>query len=181
MTGFLEKMAWKDTSGIYTGTNLPHCHHLRIEKTRRCGLQIIWPYKQWQPLYDDIRKSVYPRVEFVQGIPLDIEQDSFINPSTQNIVIFDDLMSTASKDSRINELLVFTEGSHHRNLSVIAINQNLYYNKDPTQRRNCHYLVLFNNSIDKQQVMPWLDRCIRKILNSWWRILKKPHLSLTDT
>ena len=60
-------------------------------------------------------------------------------------------MSTASKDSRVNEL--FTEGSHHRNLSVIAINQNLYYNKDPTQRRNCHYLVLFNNPIDKQQVM----------------------------
>ncbi|XP_069122470.1 uncharacterized protein [Argopecten irradians] len=60
-------------------------------------------------------------------------------------------MSTASKDPRINEL--FTEGSHHRNLSVLAINQNLYYNKDPTQRRNCHYLVLFNNPIDKQQVM----------------------------
>ena len=62
-----------------------------------------------------------------------------------------DLMSTSSKDLRINEL--FTEGSHHRNLSVIAINQNLYYNKDPTQRRNCHYVILFNNPIDKQQIM----------------------------
>ena len=60
-------------------------------------------------------------------------------------------MSTAAKDSRINEL--FTEGSHHRNLSVIAINQNLYFNKDPTQRRNCHYLVMFNNPIDQQQIM----------------------------
>ena len=58
---------------------------------------------------------------------------------------------TSSKDPRINEL--FTEGSHHRNLSVIAINQNLYYNKDPTQRRNCHYVILFNNPIDQQQVM----------------------------
>ena len=60
-------------------------------------------------------------------------------------------MSTAAKDSRVNEL--FTEGSHHRNLSVIAINQNLYFNKDPTQRRNCHYLVMFNNPVDQQQVM----------------------------
>ena len=60
-------------------------------------------------------------------------------------------MSTSSKDPQINEL--FTEGSHHRNLSVIAINQNLYYNKDPTQRRNCHYVILFNNPIDQQQVM----------------------------
>lgn len=35
----------------------------------------------------------------------------------------------------------------------MAINQNLYYNKDPTQRRNCHYLVMFNNPVDKQKVM----------------------------
>ena len=67
------------------------------------------------------------------------------------MIILDDLMSIASKDPRINDL--FTEGSHHRNLSVILLNQNLYFGKDPTQRRNCHYLVLFNNPIDKQQVM----------------------------
>ena len=60
-------------------------------------------------------------------------------------------MSFSAKDHRINEL--FTEGSHHRNMSVIAINQNLFYNKDPTQRRNRHYLVLFNNPVDQQQVI----------------------------
>lgn len=113
--------------------------------------RILWLYKRWQPLYDVIKTNVYPPVEFIQGIPLDLEQDSFIHPRTRNLVISDDLMSTAAKDSRINEL--FTEGSHHRSLSVIAINQNMYYNKDPTQRRNCHYLVIFNNSVDRQQVM----------------------------
>lgn len=113
--------------------------------------RILWLYKRWQPLYDVIKSTVYPSVEFIQGIPLDLDQDSFIHPRTRNLVILDDLMSTTSKDSRINEL--FTEGSHHRNLSVIAINQNLYYNKDPTQRRNCHYMVLFDNPVDKQQIM----------------------------
>ena len=102
-------------------------------------------------MYDVIQETVYPKVEFIQGIPLDLDQDSFINPSARNLVILDDLMSTTAKDSRVNEL--FTEGSHHRNLSVIAINQNLYFNKDPTQRRNCHYLVMFNNPVDQQQVM----------------------------
>ena len=63
------------------------------------------------------------------------------------MVILDDLMYTAAKDSRVNEL--FTEGGHHRNLSAIAINQNLYFNKDPTQRRNCHYPVMFNNLVDQ--------------------------------
>lgn len=113
--------------------------------------RILWLYKRWRPLYDVIKSTVYPSVEFMQGIPLDLDQDSFIHPRTRNLVILDDLMSTASKDSRINEL--FTEGSHHRNLSVIAINQNLYNNKDPTQRRNCQYMVLFNNPVDKQQIM----------------------------
>ena len=44
------------------------------------------------------------------------------------------------KDGRITEL--FTECSHHRNLSI---NQNLYFSKDPTQSRNCQYMILFNN------------------------------------
>lgn len=48
-----------------------------------------------------------------KGIPYDLDQDSIIDPKTRNLVILDDLISTASKDSRIKEL--FTEGSHHRN------------------------------------------------------------------
>ncbi|CAC5386531.1 unnamed protein product [Mytilus coruscus] len=60
-------------------------------------------------------------------------------------------MSTSAKDSRINDL--FTEGIHHRNLSVAVLNQNLYFGKDPTQRLNCHYPVLFNNTIDRQPIM----------------------------
>ena len=83
---------------------------------------MLWLYKRWQPLYDVIQQTV-PRVDFIQGIPLELDQDSFIHPGTKNLVILDDLMSTAAKDSRINEL--FTEGSYHRNLSVVAINQNL--------------------------------------------------------
>ena len=68
-----------------------------------------------------------------------LEEDFFLNPQTRNVMIPDDLMSNSSKDHGINEL--FTEGSHHRNFSVIAINQN-FYNKDQAHRRNCHYLVL---------------------------------------
>ncbi|VDI22671.1 Hypothetical predicted protein [Mytilus galloprovincialis] len=94
-------------------------------------------------LYDVVRDGVYPPVEFVRGIPADLESDDFFDPRVRNVVVLDDLMTLASKDTRINDL--FTEGSHHRNLSVIAIYQNLYFGKDPTQRRNCHYMVLFDN------------------------------------
>ena len=80
--------------------------------------RIVWLYKRWQSLYDEISRTVVPPVEF--------------------------------EDPRINDL--FTEGSHHRNLSVVTFNQNLFFVKDPTQMRNCHYLVLFNNPVSRQPV-----------------------------
>lgn len=111
--------------------------------------RIIWLYKRWQPINDVIKNTVSPGVEFIKGILMDLEEDLFLNLQTMNVLILDDMMSSASKDSRISEL--FTEGSHHKILTLIAVNQNLFYMKDPTQRRNCHYLVLFKNSIGKQQ------------------------------
>jgi hypothetical protein len=65
-----------------------------------------------------------------QGIRLDLEKDSYINPSVRNMIVLDDLMSSAATDPRITDL--FTEGSHHRNLSVVVLNLNLYFSKDPT-------------------------------------------------
>lgn len=81
---------------------------------------------------------------------MDLDSDDFFDPRMRNVIVVDDLMSTAAKDPRINDL--FTEGSHHRNLTVIALNQNIFFGKDPTQRRNCHYLVLFKNPIDRQPI-----------------------------
>jgi hypothetical protein len=112
------------------------------------GIQrIVWLYKRWQPLYTIIERTVIPRVEFIQGIPADLEDDEFFDPRMNNSLILDDLFSESGKDKRITDL--FTEGSHHRSLSVISINQNLFMlfgTKDPTQRRNCHLLVLFTNN-----------------------------------
>ena len=113
--------------------------------------RIIWLYKRWQPLYDDVLRTVTPKVEFFQGLPDNIESDDFIQPRLRNLVIIDDLATACSKDSRVSDL--FTEGSHHRNLSVMVLNQNLYHSKNPTERRNCQYLVLFKNPMDKQAVM----------------------------
>ena len=113
--------------------------------------RIIWLYKRWQSAYNEVKRVVYPSIEFVQGIPNNLEKDDFLDVKVNNLIVLDDLMSTASKDQRVTDL--FTEGSHHRNLSVIAINQNLYYSKDPTQRRNCHYIALFNNPVDQQPVL----------------------------
>ncbi|CAC5410495.1 unnamed protein product [Mytilus coruscus] len=108
-----------------------------------CFERIVWLYKRWQRLYEEIQRTVLPRAEFIRGIPFD--------PNIRNMIILDDLMSTSAKDSRINDL--FTEGGHHRNLSVAVLNQNMYFGQNPTQRRNYNYLVLFNNPIDRQPIM----------------------------
>ncbi|CAC5364844.1 unnamed protein product [Mytilus coruscus] len=138
--------------------------------------RIIWLYRRWQPLYEEIKNTVLPRVQFIQGIPLDLENDSFLDPTERNLIILDDLMSTAAKDPRITDL--FNEGSHHRNLSVVVLNQNLYYIKDPTQRRNCHYLVMFNSPIDKQQVMTLAKQMypgkVSYFMNKFQEAIKQP-------
>ena len=105
--------------------------------------RIIWLYKRWQLLYTAILNTVQPEVQFIRGIPPDLDQDSVVDPSVRNLLILDDLMSSATKAPRVTDL--FTEGSHHHNLSVIILSQHLYFSKDPTQRRNAHYLVMFKS------------------------------------
>ena len=68
--------------------------------------------------------------QFILGIPSNLDQDSSINPQINNLIMIDALITLSSKDIGITDL--YTEGSHHRNLVVVAINQNIYYNKEPT-------------------------------------------------
>ena len=63
--------------------------------------RIVWLYKRWQPLYDVIPKTVFPRVEFRRGIPMDLDGDDFFNPRIRNVIVLDDLMSMATKDPKI--------------------------------------------------------------------------------
>ena len=57
-------------------------------------------------------------------------------------------MSETRSDKKVTNL--FTKGSHHRNLSVILSQQNLFYNGKESQTisLNAHYIVLFKNTRD---------------------------------
>ena len=89
-----------------------------------------------------------PNIEFVEGIPKALEQDSYFDVNKRNLIVFDDQMIDASKDKRIVNL--FTRGSHHRNLSVIYIVQNLFHQGKASGSKSLnHYLVLFKNPRDK--------------------------------
>ena len=61
-------------------------------------------------------------------------------------------MTEAKCDQRIADL--FTKGSHHRNISIVYLTQNVFPQGTACRdiALNTHYLVLFNNPIDRQQV-----------------------------
>lgn len=109
--------------------------------------KIIWAYNEWQDSYKDL----LPNVHLVEGIPdiAALKEDK----DTRKLVICDDLMQTLSKEKNSELVSLFVRGSHHWNVSIIHIVQNLFFNNMRTARINSHYLVLMKNPSDRLQVM----------------------------
>ena len=124
---------------------------LRQNKITPKPQRIIVLYKRWQPLYDEIKQMITP-VEFIQGIPSNLDDDDFFDVTKHNLILLDDLTSITANDSRIADL--FTEGSHHRNLSVINLTQTLFPpgKNSATQRRNTQYMIIFKSPMSQDQV-----------------------------
>lgn len=103
---------------------------------------IIYCYGSYQPLFDTMKN-----VHFEEGLP------SNIGILKNTLIIIDDLMSELSNDVRLSKL--FTKGSHHRNLSIVFITQNLFHQGKEMRNinLNAHYMVLYKNPRDKSQVM----------------------------
>ena len=112
--------------------------------------RILWCYGQYQPIYDELSRDIHD-IKFHEGLPT--EWTDLIDPRVRNLIILDDLMSECGSDPEVTKL--FTKGSHHQNLSVIYIVQNLFHQskESRTISLNCHYIVLFKNPRDRSQIM----------------------------
>ena len=77
---------------------------------------IVWCYSRWQPAFTEMMQAITD-IEFVKGIPANIEHDDYFDVNVRNLIVIDDQMSTSSNDKQVINL--FTQGSHHCNLSVI--------------------------------------------------------------
>jgi hypothetical protein len=107
---------------------------------------VILSFAENQTLYDDI-KNMDSRIKLVNGYDYDIL------PNSNTLIIIDDQMSSAMKDSRVQDL--FTKGVHHKSISVILITQDLFPPEKyaRTIRRNCTYLIIFKSPTFRSQVM----------------------------
>ena len=106
--------------------------------------RLVWCFGSFE---SDIVHDLSNDVEFIDGIPPNRDEN---NVRRRTMLIIDDLMSET--DSRVTDM--FTRGSHHKNISVVYVTQNLY-NKDKENRTislNTHYLVLSKNSQDVAQI-----------------------------
>lgn len=109
-----------------------------------CNVQfheIFWHYSIWQPSFN------IQGVKYIQGLP-DAEFDS----DQPRLIIIDDLMRESANSTVIIDL--FSKKSHHCNMSVFFISQNLFYRGSNHRdlSLNSHYLVLFKNPRDKTQI-----------------------------
>ena len=98
-------------------------------------------YSVYQPLFDQ-----YPNVEFVEGLP-DLNMFDGVK---RTLLIIDDLMQETNET--VSKL--FTRVSHHKNVSVVYLTQNLFNNNkhNRTISLNAHYMILFKNVRDATQV-----------------------------
>ncbi len=102
--------------------------------------KIMYCYGEYQPVF-----AKYPQVEFNEGLP-DVTR---FDGKEATLLIIDDLMNETNESVSA----IFTKISHHRNVSVIYITQNMFpKNKHArTISLNSHYMILFKNPRDAGQ------------------------------
>ena len=125
-----------------------------------------------QPLYKGLKG-----VEFYRGISEDTKER--FNPKEENLLIIDDIMTQWHSDERMTRL--FSVGSSHKNLSVIFIVHNLFYQGKEMCNisLNAHYIPLFKIPRDSQQISSlarqMYPRKSQFLIEAYQDATKKPH------
>jgi hypothetical protein len=141
------------------------------DMVRPVPTKITWCYGEWQEKLRLLPESV-SLSDGLSGI-------KEINPSERNILILDDLMDEAGEAPEVSEL--FTKGSHHRNLSVVFITQNVFHQgkKMRTISLNAHYLVLFKNPRDAGQIQHLATQLFpgqtKYLIDAYKQATSRPH------
>ena len=108
------------------------------------SFKVLWCYGQMQELYS--RKIPNVEVIYHKGIPNETDIEN-IRP---NLIVLDDLMENIKPNDTITNL--FTKKSHHMNISVIFIVQNLFNKEMRTISLNSHYIIVMKGVRITQQV-----------------------------
>jgi len=104
--------------------------------------KVIYCYTEYQPTLFGKMKDAVPNIIFHEGMP----QDFGSYGGGQKLMVLDDLMCEASKSNDATN--AFTRTSHHQNVSIIFLTQNLFYKNTRTMSLNCKYIIIMKNPRD---------------------------------
>lgn len=126
---------------------------IRAQRFQPEPQRIVWVYGEMQAAYEELARDM-PGIEFIKGFTTELYET--FDSRVRNLLILDDQMENKAAHKRGENAVTkfFTQGSHHRNLTVVYIVQNLF-NQDGAMRTislNTHYMVLFKNPRDATQV-----------------------------
>ena len=113
--------------------------------------KVLYCYGIYQPLFDDMAEQ-FPFVTFNEGLPNEENLVKMASDGSHSMLILDDLMKAVV--STADAALLFTQGSHHRNMTILFITQNIFCQGKVARdiALNTQYLVLFNNLRDSSQI-----------------------------
>ena len=138
---------------------------------------IVFSYAQEQPLYDEIRLE-NPGINWVEGFNMGVEKEFLSDISSNDLIIFDDQMDSLCND--LNFETFFTKKSHHMNISVIFLTQNIYYKSKcmRTINLNTTCYIIFKSPRDMSQIYT-LSRQLfpgmtKYLVDSYKDIVKSP-------
>jgi hypothetical protein len=145
-------------SGMTQSGKSKWIHNLLTFKPSR----IVSPPENTIYCYTEYQKELFSsygsnsKIKFHKGMPNESDLDKWFssNSSSNNLLILDDLMQEIDTGSGSLISSLFTRGSHHRNLSIILVTQNLFHQNRHfrTISLNASYLVVFKNPRDASQI-----------------------------
>jgi hypothetical protein len=115
--------------------------------------KLLYCYSCYQNLYATMQKEI-PNLEFKEGMPSMSDIETISSEGLPSLLIIDDFMLEASQDKDKIMQKLFSIWSHHKDITIIYIVQNMF-NKGSASRNlalNAQYLVLFQNLRDTMQV-----------------------------
>ena len=122
-------------------------------------------YKIWQDFVTTWNLNEVQPIKFIKG--LNFYQ---VDTSEPSLLIIDDLL--LSNNKAVAEMFIL--GSHHKQISLFFLTQNLFPNCDlfRTMSANAHYYVIFHNQRNFKQVHTlarqiYVGRDLKRITNAY--------------
>jgi hypothetical protein len=112
-------------------------------------LRVLYCYGIWQELFEEIEREM-DFITFHEGLP---EREAIDNLASGSMIVLDDLSHLLCNNVEME--LLFSQISHHKNLSVCQIKNNIFYQgkNAKTISLNTHIYVLMQNPRDVSQIV----------------------------